>query len=160
MAAGSPDVDLWGWAMRFKKAHNPTEAELRAWAAEAGAPEPENDWDLVLSWEMEPGRLRVFVELAADPTLPNAAYFLMALYTWVSYVARREDFDSWRPQYDRWLDVARGVRDPAVKRWRHNARRIFQGLEPFDAEAWGGALLADTRRSLPDDATDSPPPAT
>lgn len=129
--------------MRFAKSHNPTEAELRAWAAEAGAAEPEGDWDLVLAWGMEPGRLRVFVELAADPTLPNARYFLMALYTWVSYAARRPDFDSWRPQYDRWLDAAKGVRDPAVKRWRHRARRIFQGLDPFDAHAWGANFAAD-----------------
>ena len=142
--------------MRFAKSHNPTEAELRAWAAEAGAAEPEGDWDLVLSWGMEPGRLRVLVELAADPTLPNAPYFLITLYTWVSYVARRDDFDSWRPQYDRWLDAAKGVRDPAVKRWRHSARRIFQGLDPFDADAWGAGMVADTGGSSPDAASDSP----
>lgn len=122
---------------------NPTEAELRAWAAEDGAEEPTGDWDLVLAWDMEPGRLRLFVELAADDTLPNARYFLMALYTWVWYAARRDDFDSWRPYYDRWLEAAKGVRDPAVKRWRNRARRIFQGLDPFDQESWWAAYAAD-----------------
>ena len=131
-------------SMRFARAHEPTEAELRAWAAEAGAAEPVQDWDLVLFWGMEPGRLRVFVELAADPALPNQSYFLYLLYSWVAYAAGREDFDARRPQYDQWLDrAARGVRDPAVKRWRHGARRIFQGVEPLDAASWSAALAAE-----------------
>jgi hypothetical protein len=129
--------------MRFANSLNPTEAELRAWAAEIGAGEPMGDWDLVLSWGMEPGRLRLLVDLAADSTLPNAAFFLMALYTWVSYTARQKDFDRWRPQYDRWLDVAKGVRDPAVKRWRNRARRIFQGVDSFDYDSWWTTFTAD-----------------
>jgi len=129
--------------MRFANSLNPTEAELRAWAAEAGAAEPTGDWDLVLSWGMEPGRLRLLVDLAADAALPNATYFLMALYTWVSFAARQKDFDSGRPQYDRWLDVAKGVRDPAVKRWRRRARRVFQGVDSFDNELWWKTFAAD-----------------
>jgi hypothetical protein len=129
--------------MRFANSLDPTEAELRAWAAEAGAVHPTGDWELVLAWGMEPGRLRLFVDLAADATLPNAPFFLMALYAWVSYAARRTDFDSWRLQYDRWLDVAKGVRDPAVKRWRYRARRIFQGVDPFDYHSWWATLAAD-----------------
>jgi hypothetical protein len=93
---------------------------------------------------MEPGRLRVFVDLAADPALPNQSYFRFLLYSWVAYAARREDFDYRRPQYDQWLDrAARGVRDPAVKRWRHGARRIFQALDPFEAASWWAALAAE-----------------
>ena len=129
--------------MRFANRFKPTEDELRAWAAEAGAVEPIQDWDLVLAWGMEPGRLRLFVELAADATLPNAPFFLLALYTWVAHAARQEDFDSWRPQYDRWLNEARGVRDPSVKRWRHRARRVFQGVDSFDYTSWWENFAAD-----------------
>lgn len=138
--------------MRIANAFKPSERELRAWAAEPGAPEPVQDWDLVLAWDMDPGRLRLFIELAADAGLPNAEYFLMALYTWVAHVARRDDFDSWRSQYDRWLDPAKGVRDPAVKRWRHRARLLFQGVERIDPDAWGDAMMADLVRPEPADA--------
>jgi hypothetical protein len=92
---------------------------------------------------MNSARLRLFVELAADPTLPNAPFFLRALYRWVSYVARQEDFDSWRPQYDLWLNEVKGVRDPSVKRWRHRARRIFQGLDAFDYDSWWDSFVTD-----------------
>ncbi|HEX5718886.1 MAG TPA: hypothetical protein VF179_22175 [Thermoanaerobaculia bacterium] len=121
----------------------PTERELRAWAAEPCAPESFGHWDLVLSWDMDSARLHLFVELAADPTLPNAWLFLLVLYRWVSYAARQKDFDSWRPHYDRWLDEVRGVRDPSVKRWRNRARRIFQGLDAFDDESWWDSFAAD-----------------
>lgn len=122
--------------MRFRNPNNPTELELREWAAEAGAVPPVQDWELVLSWGVDAGRLRLFAELAADPTLPNGPFFLLALYQWVSYAARQKDTGSWRQQYDRWLDRAGIVRAPAVKRWRHRARLIFQGIERFDSEAW------------------------
>ena len=135
---------------------NPTEAELRAWAAEPGADELTGDWDLVLAWNMEPERLRLLVELAADTTLPNAPLFLRALYTWVWYVGRQQDFDSWRPYYDRWLDVAKGVRDPAVKRWRHRTRRIFQGIESFDKESWWDDYAADIASQNVDPSGEQP----
>lgn len=141
--------------MRFANKIQPTEAELRAWAAELGVPQPVQDWDLVLAWEMDPGRLRVFVELAANPALPNGHFFLAALYTWVRYAARRDDFDSWRQLYDCWLDQAKGVRDPAVKQWRRRARLVFQGIEPFDAQAWDVALTSD----LAGEPAMEPPPA-
>ena len=129
--------------MRFADPYNPTGAELRDWAADADAIPPHQEWELELAWGMEPGRLRVIVELAADPTSRKARYFLRLLYTWVYAVARRQDFDSWRVQFDRWLDQAKGVRDPAVKRWRHRARLIFQAIEPFNAESWWAALSAE-----------------
>jgi hypothetical protein len=94
------------------------------------------DWDLVLSWGMEPGRLRVCVELAATPICPHARFFLMVLYHWVAVVARDSHIELRRTMYDRWLEVVRGVTDPAVKRWRHRAKLVFQGAEPFSWEQW------------------------
>jgi hypothetical protein len=126
--------------MRFADDFNPTEAELREWAAEEDTVAPEGDWELVLAWGMDQGRLRVCIELAASPGLPGARFFLMVLYTWVSHVARRVKSETWYRTFDRWLDEAKGVRDPAVKRWRRRARMIFQGVEPFDYETWWARL--------------------
>jgi hypothetical protein len=122
--------------MWFKDPHHPTEAELRAWSADPEAEWPMPDWDLVLAWGMEPGRLGLLAALASDATLPQRSRFLLVLYTWVSYVARQQDFELSRTQYDGWLDKVKGCRDAAVKRWRHQARRIFQKIEPFDQESW------------------------
>jgi hypothetical protein len=130
--------------MRFANPHNPTESELRAWAADGEAAEPAQDWELILAWHMDPSRLRALVDLAADPSLPHARFCLLALYQWVAYAAERPDFDGWRRQYDRWLDEARGVREPAVKRWRHAARLVVQGVEAFDRDRWWSVYAAET----------------
>jgi len=129
--------------MRFANPHNPTEPELRAWAADADADEPSQDWKLILAWNMDAGRLRTLVSLAADTALPQARFCLLALHEWIAYAARQADFVARRQQYDRWLDEARGVRDPRVRRWRHRARLIVQGIEQFDDKQWWSAFTAD-----------------
>ena len=140
--------------MRFANELNPTEAELRTWAAEAGADEPSQDWDMILSWGMERGRLRVIIDLAADTSLPNHWFFLLTLYSWVEHVAGCPNYSIMRPAYAEWLDVARGVRDPAVKRWRHAAREIFQGRVPFDRGAWQAKWNAEYARYAPTNGND------
>jgi hypothetical protein len=122
--------------MRFHDACNPTEEELRVWAADDGAVAPMQDWDLVLSWRMEPGFLGLCVELASDPVCPQAGFFLLVLYQWVAVSARGQNFEPCRSMYDRWLDKARGTANPAVKRWHHRARLLFQGIEPFEWNEW------------------------
>jgi hypothetical protein len=92
---------------------------------------------------MDAGRLRTLVALAADATLPHARFCLLALYQWIAYAAQQPDFEARRPQYDRWLEEARGVRDPGVKRWRHQARLVVQGVERFDHERWWSGFTAD-----------------
>lgn len=129
--------------MRFKNLHNPTADELRAWAADAAADEPAQDWELILAWHMDAGRVRALVTLAADPALPHARFCLLALYQWIAYAAGQPDFEVRRRQYDRWLDEARGVREPRVKRWRHRARLVVQGVERFDDDEWWSAFFAD-----------------
>src|SRR5207248_6036935 len=113
--------------MRFEDRHNPTEDELRAWAAAEDAPPPVPDWESVLAWGMEPRRLALCVELAAGSTSPAATFFLLVLYKWVDVVAHGARFERQRATYERWLDVARGVADPAIRRWRRRARAIFRG---------------------------------
>jgi hypothetical protein len=83
------------------------------------------------------------IQYAADPECPKAVFFLDVLYRWVESVARTEQFEALHTMYDNWLDVARGVADPRVKRWRHQARLVFQNVEPFDRERWQALWLAE-----------------
>ena len=122
--------------MQFCDPYNPTERELRDWAVESSAIPPMQDWDLVLSWKMETGRLRTCVELAGKMHSTKAMYFLQVLYSWVSVVAKDDQFETYRSMYDRWLESARGAEDAAVNRWRHKASLVFQGREPFERDCW------------------------
>jgi len=125
--------------------HNPTEEELRQWAYAPDSEEPVQDWGMILSWQMDRGLLRHCIEFADDGDCPQAAFFLDVLYQWVCLEAGRASFEATRDIYDEWLNVAKGIRDPAVKRWRHHARLIFQGLEPFDSQKWWKLLQSDNR---------------
>ena len=116
--------------------HEPSEDELRRWAYSISDPPAPASWEHVLSWRMERGLLRLVVELASDPDCPAADYFLGLLYTWVNTVAKDDEFEIRRSLYDEWLDVARGCRDSKVKKWRREARTIFQGQKQFDREKW------------------------
>src|SRR3954451_21170744 len=114
--------------MRLSNPFRPSEDELRGWAYDPAAPEPVQDWDLVLSWRIDRELLGCCVECAADPDCPRADFFLTVLYEWVDAVARDDSFDFRRPMYDEWLDVANGTRDGRVKDWRYRARLLFQGV--------------------------------
>jgi hypothetical protein len=134
-------------AMRLRHPCNPAEDELRAWAYDPEAREPVQDWDLVLSWQVDRGFLSRCVAYAADPSCPKADFFLDVLFQWVETTARSEHFDVLRATLDGWLDVARGVTDRRVKDWRHQARLVFQGVEPFERERWLTIWLATRRET-------------
>ena len=133
--------------MRMRDPSAPTSEELRDWAYDASAKEPTGDWELVLSWRMESGLLGRCVEYAADPECPNAQFFLDVLYQWVDTVATNKQFEVLKSLYDEWLEVARGANDAKVKRWRHRARLVFQGIEPYDREKWQTGWFAERQSS-------------
>jgi hypothetical protein len=66
--------------MKFADIVNPTEAELREWAADPEADYPEEmsqDWDLIVAdWS----RADLIAELAGDAACPTRGFFLAVLY--------------------------------------------------------------------------------
>jgi hypothetical protein len=121
----------------------PAEDELREWAYAPDSEEPVPDFGLILSWQMDRGLLRRCIQFADDRHCPQAPFFLDVLYLWGDAVASASNFAETRSIYDEWLEVARGITDPAVKCWRHHARLIFQGLEPFDRDKWWKLARSD-----------------
>jgi hypothetical protein len=96
---------------------------------------------------MEPGLLRLCIELASDAQSSKAKFFLMVLYHWVAVVARDERFEALMPMYNEWMNVARGIDDPTVKRWRHRALLIFQGIETLVWDRWWEGFANEGRES-------------
>lgn len=66
--------------MKFADIANPTEVELRNWAADPNADYPEEmsqDWDLIVAdWS----RVDLIAELAGDESCPMSRFFLAVLY--------------------------------------------------------------------------------
>jgi len=60
-----------------KDESNPTAEELSAWAFEAGAMWPTEDWDLEVTRDE---RGAVILRLAVDPSCPSRNFFLRCLY--------------------------------------------------------------------------------
>ena len=120
---------------------------MHAWAYDAEAESPAVEWELLLSWGMDRGRLRQCVTFADDTGCPQAEFFRLVLNQWVEVAANSPDFDVLRPTYDEWLDVARGITNPALKRWRRPARLIFQGLERFDRGQWWKVAAEDAEEN-------------
>jgi hypothetical protein len=122
--------------MKFKDLSHPTEAELRQWASDPKSHLPSQAWELLLSWSMEPGLLRVCVELASDPDNAHRGLFRRVLYQWVETILKQAEFEAYRTIYEGWLDALKGLTDSAIKRWRYEARRIIQGVRPFERDQW------------------------
>ena len=119
---------------------DPSPDDLRAWANDPDASPLKGDWELVLTWDMEPGRLRACIELAETHTNPHFVFFRQVLLEWVCQAVRSPEFAQRRQLYDAWLDQAKGIRDPWLKNWRHTAKLIFKGLEPYDNASWWARL--------------------
>jgi hypothetical protein len=126
--------------------HNPTDYELRAWAAEPGAVEPVQDWDVMIAGLPHPA---LYVEMAGDYGCPNRAYFLRVLYLLVGDAVRTEFRVRSRDEVLTLLERSRRVRHPAVQAWRHRARALLDDPSTFDYDAWCAGGLA--RGETPDD---------
>ena len=66
---------------------NPTSDELRAWAFDAHAPEPIQDFELCVDDPADPARLELLFALAGDPACPKREFFLDVLGLLVSGAA-------------------------------------------------------------------------
>jgi hypothetical protein len=122
---------------------NPTAEELSAWAFEAGAMWPTEDWDLAVTTD---DRSALILRLATDPTCPTRNFFLRCLYLLVGD-AVRSDFVAHRREIVLEL-LARVPADcpPDVLRWANRAQELVAGPpDAVDHSLWcdGGYSRAE-----------------
>lgn len=124
----------------MKSATHPTAEELRAWAFDADADEPVQDWDLILSWIAYED---VYAELASTKTCPKADYFLALLYFIVGDAVRAEYRNRSRPDIEALISKLE-QRFPAyvIRQWGNRSRELLAHPETFRYKDWCAGGLA------------------
>ena len=119
----------------FLNPHNPSSTEVRAWAYSAGATEPCQDWDLVLSWVRHE---RDYLEFVADINCPNRLYFLHILYLIVGD-AVRGNFRS-LPEWDvrGLLELSKNFPHREIDVWRNRSIELLKHPEILEYNDWCG----------------------
>ena len=120
----------------FKDALDPTEEELRRWAAIEGAtypPEMEQDWDLMVA---SPERADLILALAGDAACPNRGFFLSCLYLMVGDAVRSEGSTWPLAEISSWLERQEDLADPSISLFRERANALLANPETFNYNLW------------------------
>ena len=120
---------------------NPSSDDVRAWAREADAVEPCEDWDLALSGARHDA---AYLELASDPACPARGYLLSVLYLIVGDAVRSGFRTAGRADIEALLARGAGYPHPDIARWRRRSAELLAHPETFSYEAWcAGGLARD-----------------
>lgn len=131
-------------AIVMRNPYNPTPEEIRAWAYDADAMEPVQDFDLMVADEPNDA---LCLELAADPACPKRRWFLSVLYLVVGDAVRSGFKVRSREAVEALLERGGSLHHPDVEAWRRHSRALLDDPRSFDYDAWcaGGLARAETR---------------
>lgn len=119
--------------------YNPSAGFIRAWAADPGAMQPVEDWDLML--EGLPCE-DLYLGLAADAACPNRAFFLAVLYLKVGNAVRTDFRTAPEPAIRALLGVRLPREHPSLGVWRQRSRHLLAHPETFEYDLWCAGGLA------------------
>jgi hypothetical protein len=124
----------------MRSPYNPTAEDLRLWAYEADSLEPEQDWDLILSWTPYDD---LFLEFASDPNCPKTDYFLALLYLIVGDAVRTRYRTKAKQDIEALLQKAE-KRFPKhrIYLWVRRSRDLLVLPDTFRYDHWCGGGLA------------------
>lgn len=115
--------------------NNPTAEEIREWAW-SGAPEPVEDWDLIVAYQPnEP----MYLELAADDGCPARGFFLRLLYLLVRDAVRTDFRSRSRAEILDLLEHSRPFEHPDLDYWRERTRELLRKPDTFAHRVWRAA---------------------
>jgi hypothetical protein len=122
---------------------HPSSSEVRAWAYDASARDPCEDWDLSLAWARHE---RDYLELASDPNCPKRQFFLQVLYLIAGDAVRNEYKATPEAVLRGFLAAAESYPNPDVQLWRARTLGLMQNPETFNYDDWcaGGLVRAAT----------------
>jgi hypothetical protein len=111
---------------------SPDDQELREWAYDPVAVEPQQDFDLLLATTPR----RSYVEFAGDVACPKAAYFLSVLYLIVGDAVRTDYSSECRDTVDDLLQAGRAQGSARVLTWVARSERLMLHPEEFEFDLW------------------------
>lgn len=125
--------------------YNPSTEDLSEWAYDASAPEPVQDWDLVL--EHCPYE-SLYMKLASSADCPKREYFLALLYLIVGDAVRSGYQTRSRDDLERLLsEAAMSFQSHWLRLWVKRARELIASPATFQYADWcAGALAGDYER--------------
>ena len=129
--------------MMFNPWH-PSTDEIREWAYDPEALEPEQDWDLILAAERHE---KLYLDLASDEVCPNRQYFLDILYLIVGDAVRTDYRVLAQYHVDGFLQRAEAYSHPDIRLWCERARYLMAHPATFDYESWCAGGLARIPRA-------------
>ena len=112
---------------------NPSSTDVREWAYDVAAPEPDQDWDLTLAFarhELD------YLELASDPQCPRRKFFLRILYLIVGDAARNGFKSPSEPIIRGFLERAEKFRHPDIQLWRQRSLALLKDRGAVDYNLW------------------------
>jgi hypothetical protein len=129
----------------MRSPYNPTAEDLRLWAYDAESLEPEQDWDLVLSWTPYDD---LFLEFASDPGCPKANYFLALLYLIVGDAVRSKYRTKAKEDVQALLQKAE-KRFPkhCIDLWVSRSRELLAHPDTFRYTDWCGGDSRDNGKA-------------
>jgi hypothetical protein len=121
-------------AISFTDVANPTEAEIRRWAATPRVRYPMEDWDIIISCRSEFDRL--FIELAGDEGCPHQETFLHILYLLVGDAVRSNWNTRSEADIRKLLALGADHPNPSIQRWAARASSLAENPATFDYKQW------------------------
>lgn len=126
-------------SLPMRDPYNPTQEEIRAWAASPEVLEPVEDWALMISDEPYE---QLYLELAADEDCPTRRYFLALLYLVVGDAVRSQFRGRSRDAVLDLLERGRAYPHPEIDAWRQRSAELLRHPETFEYYAWCDGGLA------------------
>ena len=119
--------------LHFADPWNPQPDEIRAWAYDPKAEEPEQDFDLALLWARHE---RAYLELASDDTCPARSYFLGILYLIVGDAARGGFAGGSEAIVRGFVERGSTYDHPDVRVWQQKSRALLADPSSFAYDDW------------------------
>jgi hypothetical protein len=126
-------------AKYFADPWNPEPDEIRAWAYDADAMCPEQDFDLALSWA---GHEKAYLELAQHEACPKRRFFLGVLYLMVGDAVRTRFHVAPEPVVRGLIEHGNDYDHPEIRLWQERSRALLANRDLFDYDLWCGGGYA------------------
>ena len=118
---------------------NPSAFEVEAWAYDAEAEWPHQEWDLFLSWKVEED---LYLQLAADAKCPKQGFFRHLLHYIVGKAISSEYKTYSKINTEAFIQKGKRHKNKDIQQWAARAAELVRDPSRFEYDDWCGGKLA------------------